>query len=78
MSVTPVKKTKLDINTKSITDLSNEVIEKSLLIYVSSADVKSFGNTNRRFQAIANRVLESRGKSKLLELVNYNISHQLH
>ena len=47
---------------KSITDLPNEVIEKYIMIYLSSNDVCSFGMTGiNRFKIITESVLQKRG-----------------
>ena len=75
------KKPDKDVNTNSrFAALPNEIIEKSLLIYLSSTDiqslVKSFGITgNHRFKAIADRVLKTRSKSKSHEIINLYTSH---
>ena len=67
----------LYMNETSITDLPSEILEKSLLIYLSCTDVKSFGMTgHRRFKAIADRVLRARSKSKFHEKPKYYISGQ--
>ena len=51
------------MNTKSITDLPTELIEKCLLVYLSNNDVDSFGMTgDNRFKQISSNVLEKRGK----------------
>ena len=50
------------MGTKDINDLPNEVIEKFVLIYLSSKDVDSFGLTgSQRFKRIANSCLQKRG-----------------
>ena len=53
----------LQMATKDILDLPNEVIEKYVLARLSSKDVYSFGSTgNKRFKLIADNVLQKRGK----------------
>ena len=66
---------------KSIIDLPNEVIEKFLMVFLSSNDVCSFGMTGiKRFKEIAEAVLEKRSTliiyilNKCLVPMFYNIS----
>ena len=59
-----VKKRKIEskIKVKSITDVPNEVIQKLILIHLSSDDVCSFGMTRKRFKQIADEVIEKRSE----------------
>ena len=51
------------MSVKSIIDLPNEIIEKFLMVYLSSNDVCSFGMTGvKYFKQIAENVLENRSK----------------
>ena len=54
------KKRKIEV--KSITDVPNEVIYKNIMVHLYSDDVCSFGLTCERFKAVAEDVLEKRGK----------------
>ena len=48
---------------KSITDVPNEVIQKYIMMYLTSNDVCSFGRTGvKRFKEVAEDVLEKRSK----------------
>ena len=50
---------------KQIMDLPNELIEKYVLVYLSSKDVQSVGMAgNARFKKVAENVLKRRSKSK--------------
>ena len=56
---------------KQIMDLPNELIEKYVLVYLSSKDVQSVGKAgNARFKKVAENVLKRRSKSKT---INYGI-----
>ena len=64
----------ISMSSKSINDLPNEVIEKSLLKYLSSKDVKSFGMVgNRRLKGVANSALKRRRKLICHNIENYLI-----
>jgi hypothetical protein len=50
---------------KSIIDVPNEVIQKFILVHLSSADVSAFGMTGcQRFRLIADDVIDKRRKSR--------------
>ena len=50
----------------SIADVPNEVIQKYILVHLSSADVKAFSMTGcKRFKVIADDVLEKRRKATI-------------
>ena len=56
-------KTKMAMRSTSITDVPNEVIQKSILMRLDSHDVSSFGMTGiDRFEQIAEDVIEKRSK----------------
>ena len=55
------RKTHMEV--KSIEDVPNELIQKFILVHLSSDDVNSFGMTGcRRFKVIADDVLDKRRK----------------
>ena len=56
------RKTESKMDVKSISDLPNEVIQKFILIHLSSNDVCSFGMTGKRFKTIADDVIEKRSE----------------
>ncbi len=54
---------KIEREVKSIMDVPNEVIEKSVMVYLSNNDVCSFGRTGiKRLKEIAENVLEKRSE----------------
>ena len=53
------KCTKNKMEVKSVTDVPNQVIQKFIMVHLSSHDVCSFGMTGtKRFKQIADDVLE--------------------
>ena len=53
----------VEMEVKSIHDVPNEIIQKFILVHLSSDDVRCFGKAGCiRFMLIANDVLEKRRK----------------
>ena len=53
----------MEMEVKSITDVPNEIIHKSILVYLSSNDVLYFGMTgSKRFKQLAEDVMKERGE----------------
>lgn len=53
----------IEMEVKSITDISDEVIRKFIMIYLSSNDVFHFGMTgDTRFKQLAEDVMKHRGE----------------
>ena len=61
------------MNVKSINDIPREVVEESLMPYLSSIDVRKLGLTNKRFKESADYVLKKRRKFKNIKFCNTSI-----
>ena len=61
---------------KSIADVPNEVIQKFILVHLSSADVRAFGMTGcKRFKVISDDVLDKRRKSTISNILYISMSY---
>ncbi len=50
-----------EMETKSITDVPNEIIEKLIAVHLSNYDLSSFGRTGiPRFEKLAEDIIEKR------------------